>query len=336
MFNNPILHSMANIIRDYDDIREDRRQRQRRPRISFRPNLEDDADSEDKAPPTEIMRLWKARRWKELREALGAKAMIAGAAMVQIGHDPKTAKQKQKQKETAIGTERREAREKVAKCIRKRLSSLLYDFARAFAEMDGLDCPLEDEYDHDKNYYTFARIMGSNVAKFVLDESAYWSCPNHGQAPWTKSRSSSPATPTSSAPASSGSAPSIGAHEHDVHLALGQFVLRGHLLLQRILPGRLGLNRVCIQPPFQAETRRPTMFWEKRNDDAIRAYIAKNRGHQFFNEHGTCIPKHHVDIIFDCIEHALSARFDCWKLATDFWRMISRGARLDARAAPAT
>ena len=49
MFNNPILHSMANIIRDYDDIREDRRQR-RRPRISFRPELEDDADVEANAP----------------------------------------------------------------------------------------------------------------------------------------------------------------------------------------------------------------------------------------------------------------------------------------------
>ena len=83
MFNNPILHSMANIIRDYDDIREDRRQR-RRPRISFRPELEDDADVEANAPKTEIMRLWKAKRWKDLREALGAKAMIAGAAMVQI------------------------------------------------------------------------------------------------------------------------------------------------------------------------------------------------------------------------------------------------------------
>ena len=149
MFNNPNLHSMANIIRDYDDIREDRRQRQRR-RLSFRPDLEDDADSEDNAPHTEIMRLVKAMRWKDLREALGAKAMIAGAAMVQIGHDPKTAKQKQKQKEFAMSTERHEARAKVAKCIRKRLSSLLYDFARTFAGMDGLDCPMEDEYDHDR------------------------------------------------------------------------------------------------------------------------------------------------------------------------------------------
>ena len=71
-------------------------------------------DGRGQRPKTEIMRLWKAKRWKELREALGAKAMIAGAAMVQIGHDPKTAKQKQKEKETAISTERHKARQRPA------------------------------------------------------------------------------------------------------------------------------------------------------------------------------------------------------------------------------
>jgi len=329
MFNNPILHSMANIIRDYDDIREDRRQRQRRPRISFRPNLEDDADSEDKAPPTEIMRLWKARRWKELREALGAKAMIAGAAMVQIGHDPKTAKQKQKQKETAIGTERREAREKVAKCIRKRLSSLLYDFARAFAEMDGLDCPLEDEYDHDKNYHTFARIMGSNVAKFVFYESAY---------PMVMPKSWSGTTDQIKEFFTRNSDKFPRQLHPDLHRQLG-LTNKTYTwnLVSLFCEDICSFNESCqdgsdsiafaSNPIFRQETRRPTMFWEKRNDDAIRAFIAKHRGHHLINEHGTYIPKHHVDLIYDCIEHALSARFDCWKLATDFLENdFARGA----------
>ena len=123
------------------------------------------------------MRLVKAKRWKELREALGAKAMIAGAAMVQIGHDPKTAKQKQKEKETAIGTERHKARAEVAKCIRKRLASMLYDFARTFAEMDGLDCPTEDEYDHDKDHHTLLRFMGPDAAKFAFDDTGPWRWP---------------------------------------------------------------------------------------------------------------------------------------------------------------
>ena len=116
------------------------------------------------------MRLWKAGRWNNLRDALGAKAMVAGAAQVQIGDDRKTAKQKQKEKEKAIRAERREARAKVAKDIRAEVSDLLFQAAKTFADMDGrADVPEKDEYDHDRHYSTFERIMGPNVAKFTLN-----------------------------------------------------------------------------------------------------------------------------------------------------------------------
>ena len=187
---NSVLDNMVNMIRDYDDHhRGDNRGRTRR---SFLPDLEDPGDDEGlgEVPTTEVMRrykagersagdsafyttqvmrLWKAGRWNNLRDALGAKAMVAGAAQVQIGHDPKTAKQKQKEKETALRFERREARAKVAKDIRAEVSDLLFQAAKTFADMDGrADVPEKDEYDHDRHYSTFERIMGPNVAKFTL------------------------------------------------------------------------------------------------------------------------------------------------------------------------
>ena len=323
MFNNPILHSMANIIRDYDDIREDRRQRQRR-RLSFRPDLEDDADSEDNAPHTEIMRLVKAMRWKDLREALGAKAMIAGAAMVQIGHDPKTAKQKQKQKEFAMSTERHEARAKVAKCIRKRLCSLLYDFARTFAGMDGLDCPMEDEYDHDKDYHTFVRIMGADAAKFALDdwENAWRWPPNLFKGFFIRYSDKFP--------------PRL---DQDLHRRLG---------IPNDMPTWTWVNSLCLDICSFNECchdgseriafasgigfeRTRTIFEERRKDEAIRTFIAKQRESAnpapVCNQHGVVLPKHHVDLIYDCIERALIARYDCWKLAFDFLENdFARGA----------
>ena len=187
---NSVLDNMVNMIRDYDDHhRGDNRGRTRR---SFLPDLEDPGDDEDlgRVPTTEfmrrlkagerdndglisttqVMRLWKAGRWNNLRDALGAKAMVAGAAQVQIGDDPKTAKQKQKEKEKAIRFERREARAKVAKDIRAEVSDLLFQAAKTFADMDGrADVPEKDEYDHDRHYSTFERIMGPNVAKFTLN-----------------------------------------------------------------------------------------------------------------------------------------------------------------------
>ena len=187
---NSVLDNMVNMIRDYDDHhRGDNRGRTRR---SFLPDLEDPGDDEDlgRVPTTElmrrlkagerdndglisttqVMRLWKAGRWNNLRDALGAKAMVAGAAQVQIGDDPKTAKQKQKEKEKAIRAERREARAKVAKDIRAEVSDLLFQAAKTFADMDGrADVPEKDEYDHDRHYSTFERIMGPNVAKFTLN-----------------------------------------------------------------------------------------------------------------------------------------------------------------------
>ena len=317
MFNNPILHSMANIIRDYDDIREDRRQR-RRPRISFRPELEDDADVEANAPKTEIMRLWKAKRWKELREALGAKAMIAGAAMVQIGHDPKTAKQKQKEKETAISTERHKARAEVAKCIRKRLSSMLYDFARTFAEMDGLDCPTEDEYDHDKDHHTLLRYMTPDVVKFTLDDTGPWRWPmEHIKGFFSRNYDKFP--------------PRL---DRDLHRRLGlsneplPWVSVIKLLCDDICSFneccQVGADRIAFATKQNTPNTPRTIFEERQRDEAIRRFIAKHRRGEIANpapvrnQHDVGLPKHHVDLIYDCIERATIARYDCWKLAHDF------------------
>ena len=67
-----------------------------------------------------------------------------------------------------------------------------------------------------------------------------------------------------------------------------------------------------------------TIFEERQRDEAIRRFIAKHRRGEIANpapvrnQHDVGLPKHHVDLIYDCIERATIARYDCWKLAHDF------------------